>query len=129
MGFNPSHARQKSRPSSGYRRSGNRSSRGRESRDILSLEIPRVNQDRPSGRTRGSNRSHQGKSRQEVVHRHYSHRDIGDPGDKKFGHFGFAKSKTPTRRRKAPLCGGQLSTWRRIGIRGIDNPWENVFDI
>jgi len=75
----------------------------------------------------GSNWRHQEWSRQGFIHRHYSHRDIGDPGDKKFGHFGFAKSKTPTRRRKAPLCGGQLSTWWRIGIRGIDSPVDKCF--
>jgi hypothetical protein len=76
-------------------------------------------------RTRGSNRSHRGKARQEVVYRHFGHRDIGNPGDKRFGHFRIAKSETPTRkeapswgqlsayqiRKKALLCGGQLSAY------------------
>jgi hypothetical protein len=35
-------------------------------------------------------------------YRYFGHRDIGNPGDKVFMHFGIAKSKTPIRR-KAPL--------------------------
>jgi hypothetical protein len=62
-------------------------------------------------RTRGRNQSHRGKARQEVVYRHFGHRDIGNPGDKRFGHFGIVKSETPTRR-KAPSW-GQLSPYQR----------------
>jgi hypothetical protein len=58
--------------------------------------------------TRGNNRSHRGKARQEVVYRHFGHRDIGNPGDKRFGHFRIAKSKTP-KRRKVPLWGLDVS--------------------
>jgi hypothetical protein len=39
----------------------------------------------------------------EVVHRCLVHRDIGDPGDKLFVHFGIAK-------RNIPMSGGHLST-------------------
>jgi hypothetical protein len=63
-------------------------------------------------RTCGSNQSHRGKSRQEVVYRHFGHRDIGNPGDKRFGHFGIAKSETSTRR-KVPLW----AICQPIGIR------------
>jgi hypothetical protein len=49
--------------------------------------------------TGGSNRSHPGKSRQEVVYRYFGHRDIGNPGDKVFMHFGIMKSETPIRRK------------------------------
>jgi hypothetical protein len=62
--------------------------------------------------TGGSHRSHREKSRQGgVIYRCLVHRDIGDPGDKVFMHFGFAKSETPTGR-KVPPC-GQLSAERR----------------
>jgi hypothetical protein len=49
-----------------------------------------------------------------VVHRHYGNREIGNPVDKKSIHFGIAKSEIPIRR-KAPLCGGQLTSYRDIG--------------
>jgi hypothetical protein len=49
----------------------------------------------------------------EVVHRCLGHRDIGDPGDKVFTHFGIANRETPTRR-KVPPC-GQLSARRKGG--------------
>jgi len=32
--------------------------------------------------------------KRKVVYRHYGHRDIGDPMDKRFGHFGIAMSET-----------------------------------
>jgi hypothetical protein len=66
----------------------------------------RRNRDRPSGRTRGSDQRHREKSRQEVVDRGLSHRDIGDPGDKLFVHFGIAKRDTP-------MSGSQLSSLQR----------------
>jgi hypothetical protein len=50
-------------------------------------------------RTRGGNQRHREKSRQEVVDRGLSHRDIGDPGDKVFTHFGIANRETPTRKK------------------------------
>jgi hypothetical protein len=50
----------------------------------------------------GSNRSHRGKSRQEVVYRHLGHRDIANPSDRVFMHFGIAESETPIRR-EVPL--------------------------
>jgi hypothetical protein len=64
------------------------------------------NRDRPSGRTRGSDQRHREKSRQGSVHRCLSHRDIGDPGDKLFVHFGIAKRDTP-------MSGSQLSAHQR----------------
>jgi hypothetical protein len=33
---------------------------------------------------------------------HFGHRDIGNPGDKRFGHFRIVKSETPIRR-EVPL--------------------------
>jgi hypothetical protein len=47
--------------------------------------------------TSGSHQSHREKSRQGSHLSVLGHRDIGDPGDKVFMHFGFAKSETPTR--------------------------------
>jgi hypothetical protein len=61
----------------------------------------------------------------EDIHRCLVHRDIGDPGDKVFMHFGFAKSETPTGR-KVPPC-GQLSADRKVGIREIGNPVGKCF--
>jgi hypothetical protein len=43
----------------------------------------------------------------EVVYRCLGHRDIGDPGDKVFMHFGITKPETPTGRKVPPW--GQLS--------------------
>jgi hypothetical protein len=82
-------------------------------------------------RTRGSNRSHRGKSRQEVIYRHFGHRDIGNPGDKRFGHFRITKSETPTRR-KVPLWGpavsiSEKSGFEGSGFEGSTIPWANVF--
>jgi hypothetical protein len=53
---------------------------------------------------------HRGKAdaigeRQEVVDRCLGHRDIGDPGDKVFMHFGIANRETP-------ISGSQLSASR-----------------
>jgi hypothetical protein len=61
----------------------------------------------------------------EVVYRCLGHRDIGDPGDKVFMHFGIAKLETPTGRKVPPW--GQLSANRRVGIRGIGNPVGKCF--
>ena len=53
---------------------------------------------------RGSNQNHRGKSRQEVVYRHVGHRDIGDPDDNLFMHFGIVTLETP-------MSGSQLSVY------------------
>jgi hypothetical protein len=66
------------------------------------------------GRMRGSNRSHREKSDKEVVYRWLSHRDIRDPGEKVFVHFGIMKPETPTGRKVPPW--GQLSANQRVGI-------------
>jgi hypothetical protein len=55
-------------------------------------------------RTRGSNRRRRGKSRQEVVDRRLCHRDIGNPEDNLFMHFGIATLETP-------MSGSQLSVY------------------
>jgi hypothetical protein len=68
-------------------------------------------------RMRGSNRRRWGKSRQEVVDQSLGHRDIGNPGDNLFIHFGIMKLETPMsgiqlsayQRSEKRHCGGQLS--------------------
>jgi hypothetical protein len=44
----------------------------------------RRNRDRPLEDTRGRDRSHRGRPDKEVVYRRLGHREIGDPGDKRF---------------------------------------------
>jgi hypothetical protein len=63
-----------------------------------------------SGRDAWQQSEPPGKGRQEVIDRHLGHRDIGDPGDKVFVHFGIAKSETP-------MSGSQLSAYQRSGER------------
>jgi hypothetical protein len=48
-----------------------------------------------------------------AIYRHYGNREIGNPMDKRSIHFGIAKSGIQIRR-KAPLCGGQLTSYRNI---------------
>jgi hypothetical protein len=46
-------------------------------------------------RMRGNNRSHREKSRQEIVYRHFDHRDIRDSEEKMFRHFDIVMFETP----------------------------------
>jgi hypothetical protein len=61
----------------------------------------------------------------EVVYRCLGHRDIGDPGDKVFMHFGIAKSK--------PRQGGRChrgASCQQTGESGFEEsgiPWASVF--
>jgi hypothetical protein len=48
-----------------------------------------------------------------AIYRHYGNREIRNPVDKRSIHFGIANSRIPIRR-KAPLCGGQLTSYRDI---------------
>jgi hypothetical protein len=89
-------------------------------------------------RTRGSNRRHRGKSRQEVVDRRLGHRDIGDPGDKVFMQDGIAKSETPMSgsqlsaqqtRKEAPLCGPAVNMAENRGLRDRQSRRQMFFDI
>jgi hypothetical protein len=74
------------------------------------------NRDRPSEKGRVATISVIGKSPdKEDVHRCWGHRDIGDPGDKLFVHFGIAKRETP-------ISGGQLSARQRKGKRHRERP-------
>jgi hypothetical protein len=91
--------------SSAYWLSGNRSSQGRRKRDIESLEI--LEESGPSiWKDAWQLSMSSGKSRQGSIHRCLVHRDIGDPGDKLFVHFGIAKRDTP-------MSGSQLSSQQR----------------
>jgi hypothetical protein len=63
----------------------------------------RRNRDRPSDRGRVATIDAIGKSPDnEAIHRRLVHRDIGNPVDVGFMHFGIAKRETP-------MSGGQLS--------------------
>jgi hypothetical protein len=59
-----------------------------------------------SGRDAWQQSEPPGKGRQEVVDRCLGHRDIRDPGDKVFVHFGIVKRDTP-------MSGSQLSAHQR----------------
>jgi hypothetical protein len=71
---------------------------------IRTSQVSKSWRDQPSilRRTRGRNRCHRGKARQDVDDQCLGHRDIGDPGDKVFMHFGIENRETP-------IIGSQLS--------------------
>jgi len=60
------------------------------------------------------------------IHRHYGNQEIGNPVDKKSIHFGIAKFEISIRR-KAPFCGGQLTSY--WGIRDSKDKVSMRFDI
>jgi hypothetical protein len=66
------------------------------------------------------------KSRKGRLHRSFGTRQIADHVDKRFVHFGIAKSDFPKERR-APLCGGPADVISGIGISGI--PWTKCLCI
>jgi hypothetical protein len=58
----------------------------------------------------------------------FGHRDIGDPGDKVFGHFGIAKSETPTRR-KVSFKGSAVSVAKSRDSRNQESHGHMHFGI